>query len=103
MVPIVPSLLICCYCSALATLIIKILSFFNSTYSLPDAVLYTVEFQKRGLPHAHIIFWVSTSTAQPTTEFIDSFITVEIPDPTIDPLGYTLIAEHMVHGPCGSY
>jgi hypothetical protein len=25
-------------------------------------VLYTVEFQKRGLPHGHIIFWVSTDT-----------------------------------------
>jgi hypothetical protein len=102
MVPVVSSLLICCYCSAPATLVMKILSFFNSTYYLPNAVLYTVEFQKRGLPHAHIILWVSTSTAQPTTEFIDSFITAEIPDPSIDPLGYTLIAEHMVHGPCGS-
>jgi hypothetical protein len=67
------------------------------------AVLHTVEFQKRGLPHAHIIFWVSTDTTQPTAEFINSFITAEIPDPANDPLGYALLAEHMVHGPCGSY
>jgi hypothetical protein len=103
MVPVVSSLLIYCYCSAPATLVTKILSFFYPTYYLPYAVLYTVEFQKRGLPHAHIIFRVSTNTAQPTTEFIDSFITTEIPDPAIDPLGYALIAEHMVQRPCGSY
>jgi hypothetical protein len=24
-----------------------------------------------------------------------------LPDPTIDPLGYTLVDEFMVHGPCG--
>jgi hypothetical protein len=66
------------------------------------AVLYTIEFQKRGLPHVHIIFWVSTDTSQPTAELIDSFITAEIPDPETDPLGYALVPEHMVHGPCGA-
>jgi hypothetical protein len=48
-------------------------------------VLYTVKFQKRGLPHGHIIFWVSTDTL------------------AVDPLVYALVAEHMVHGPCGRY
>jgi hypothetical protein len=66
-------------------------------------VLYTVEFQKCGLPHAHIIFWVSTDTSESNPEFIDSVITVEIPDPGTNPLGYVLVAEHMVYGPCGNY
>jgi hypothetical protein len=34
---------------------------------------------------------------------IDSFITAEIMDPETDPLGYALVAEHIVHGPCGNY
>lgn len=34
---------------------------------------------------------------------IDSFITAEIPDPETDPLGYALVAERIVHGPCGNY
>jgi hypothetical protein len=68
-----------------------------------QAVLYTVEFQKRGLPHEHIIFWVPTDTSEPNLEFIESFISVEIPDPSVDPLGYSMIAEHMVHGPCGKH
>jgi hypothetical protein len=32
---------------------------------------------------------------------IDSFISAEIPDPVEDPLGYALVAEFMMHGPCG--
>jgi hypothetical protein len=67
------------------------------------AALYTVEFQKRGLSHGHIIFWVSTDTSKPSPQFINSFISAEIPDPVIDPLAYALVAEHMVHGPCGRY
>jgi hypothetical protein len=63
-------------------------------------VLYTIEFQKRGLPHSHIIFWVSNGTSEPTSNFIDSFISAEIPNPSINPLGYYLVAEHMIHGPC---
>jgi hypothetical protein len=66
-------------------------------------VLHTIEFQKRGLPHAHIIFWVSTDTFEPTSKLIDSLITTEIPDPETDPLGYILVSEHMIHGLCGEH
>ena len=32
---------------------------------------------------------------------IDLWISAEIPNPHEDPLGYVLVAEHMMHGPCG--
>ena len=32
---------------------------------------------------------------------IDKWISAEIPHPSEDPLGYILISEHMMHGPCG--
>ena len=61
-----------------------------------------MEFQKRGLPHAHIIVWLKQDTSHPTPAFIDKFISAEVPDPHTDPLGYVLVAEHLVHGPCGA-
>jgi hypothetical protein len=82
-------------------LCLKLLTHYFVQFVLPTAVLYTTEFQKCGLPHSHIIFWVSTDTTQPTPELIDSFISAEIPDPNTDPLAYCLVAEHMIHGPCG--
>ena len=66
-----------------------------------NAVLHTVEFQKRGLPHAHIILWTSRDTSDPTSAMIDKYVSAEVPDPKNDPLGYALVAEHMTHGPCG--
>ena len=36
-----------------------------------------------------------------TPALIDSFVCAEIPDPVKDPLGYALVAEFMMHGPCG--
>ena len=61
-----------------------------------------MEFQKRGLPHAHIIVWLKQDTSHPTPAFIDKLISAEVPHPHTDPLGYVLVAEHLVHGPCGA-
>jgi hypothetical protein len=66
------------------------------------AILYYVEFQKRGLPHVHILLWLDKRQCQITPEIIDTWISAEIPDPNKDPLGYVLVAEHMIHGPCGN-
>jgi len=65
------------------------------------AILYSIEFQKRGLPHVHILLWIDKKGNDITPEIINTWISAEIPDPTSDPLGYILISEHMIHGPCG--
>jgi len=65
------------------------------------AILYSIEFQKRGLPHVHILVWLDKNGNEITPEMIDKWISAEIPDPSEDPLGYVLISEHMMHGPCG--
>ena len=61
------------------------------------------EFQKRGLPHIHSLVWLKTDTEDPTPALIDSYISAEIPDYEDDMLGYALVEEFMVHGPCGEY
>uniref|UniRef100_A0ACD5ZBE1 Uncharacterized protein n=1 Tax=Avena sativa TaxID=4498 RepID=A0ACD5ZBE1_AVESA len=64
-------------------------------------VLHTVEFQKRGLPHAHIIIWLKRLDTEVSMAVIDSYVSAEIPDPAEDPLGFILVSEFMMHGPCG--
>jgi hypothetical protein len=47
--------------------------------------------------------WLKADTEDPTPTTIDSYISAEIPDYIVDPLGYALVEEFMVHGPCGEY
>nr|AAQ56555.1 hypothetical protein OSJNBa0070J19.12 [Oryza sativa Japonica Group] len=64
------------------------------------AVVYTIEFQKRGLPHVHIILWLDKSGPL-TPADIDRLISAQLPDPSIDRVGYDAVAAFMMHGPCG--
>ncbi|XP_076895911.1 uncharacterized protein LOC143548702 [Bidens hawaiensis] len=66
-----------------------------------QAVVYTIEFQKRGLPHAHICFFLHPEHKIHNPENIDKFIVAEISDPNEDPELYSLVSDHMMHGPCG--
>ncbi|XP_042059505.1 uncharacterized protein LOC121804017 [Salvia splendens] len=52
------------------------------------AVVYTVEFQKRGLPHAHILLFLSNEDKQPKPQRIDEIISAELPDQVADPHYY---------------
>ncbi|XP_074323776.1 uncharacterized protein LOC141660687 [Apium graveolens] len=65
-------------------------------------VMHVIEFQKRGLPHAHILIWLHPDDRPKTTEQIDKMVSAEIPDPEIDPVGYNVVSNYMIHGPCGS-
>jgi hypothetical protein len=57
----------------------------------------------RDLDYRTGILYFGLQQTKPTPEFIDSFISAQIPDPSNDPLGYAMITEHMVHDPCGKY
>ncbi|CAN0875211.1 ATP-dependent DNA helicase PIF6 [Linum grandiflorum] len=61
----------------------------------------TLEFQKRGLPHVHIILWLADEYKPKTVAMVDKIISSELPDPLIDPVGYDPVTKFMVHGPCG--
>ncbi|XP_074276220.1 uncharacterized protein LOC141599974 [Silene latifolia] len=62
---------------------------------------YTIEFQKRGLPHAHILIFLHRDDKFPKAANVDKIISAEIPDPDENPLLYALVKDHMIHGPCG--
>ncbi|XP_058784626.1 uncharacterized protein LOC131659455 [Vicia villosa] len=64
------------------------------------AVIYTIEFQKRGLPHAHILVFLQPSYRFVQPHEIDKIISVEIPDKDRDPELYKIVSSLMIHGPC---
>ncbi|XP_074266147.1 uncharacterized protein LOC141588614 [Silene latifolia] len=72
-------------------------AFFGETL----AVIYTVEFQKRGLPHAHICLFLRPESKQTDPSEIDKIISAELPDKEQDPTGYEAVVQFMLHGPCG--
>lgn len=63
--------------------------------------MYTVEFQKRGLPHAHILVFLHPDDKIQIATEIDKIISAEIPDKDVDPLAFSAVDRFMVHGPCG--
>ncbi|XP_022007909.1 uncharacterized protein LOC110907201 [Helianthus annuus] len=66
-----------------------------------NSVVYTVEFQKRGLPHAHICVFMHSDSKILSVDQLDPIISAEIPDIAEDPELYKLVADYMIHGPCG--
>ena len=64
--------------------------------------MYVIEFQKRGLPHAHIVIFLENGRKIETPNDIDRVISAEIPDKNIDSELYDAVSEFMLHGPCGS-
>ncbi|CAN1760574.1 hypothetical protein LINPERHAP1_LOCUS7585 [Linum perenne] len=63
--------------------------------------MHTVEFKKHDLPHLHIVLWLAELDKITIDASVDNIISAELPDPTLDPIGYEVLTEFMVHGPCG--
>nr|XP_047142420.1 uncharacterized protein LOC100202479 [Hydra vulgaris] len=60
-----------------------------------------IEFQKRGLPHAHILLHLANDDKLETSQDIDNLICSEIPDPIVNCELYDIIKTCMIHGLCG--
>lgn len=65
----------------------------------PVGNIHVIEFQKRGLPHAHILLILKE---QDTPKLqIDQIVSAELPDKEKFPILHAAVTKHMIHGPCG--
>jgi hypothetical protein len=77
--------------------------FTNNILGKVKANMYVIEFQKRGLPHAHILIVLEDECKPRNSDDYDRYVSAEIPDPNKHPQAYKTVTTSMVHGPCGKF
>jgi hypothetical protein len=73
-----------------------------------EAIVHVIEFQKRGyfitnirLPHCHILVTLKPGSKLRSSHSIDSLISAELPNQSLNPDLFNKVTSHMLHGPCG--
>ncbi|XP_054706695.1 uncharacterized protein LOC129216505 [Uloborus diversus] len=66
------------------------------------ADIHVIEFQKRGLPHMHLLLILAEEDKIRDPETIDLIVSAELPDETLDPRLHEIVKSTMIHGPCGA-
>ena len=67
------------------------------------AYLYTIEFQKCELPHAHVLLILAHPYKPKTVADYDAIVSAEIPDKNRNPNTFNTVKQIMMHGPCGIF
>ncbi|GBN64593.1 hypothetical protein AVEN_156439-1 [Araneus ventricosus] len=65
------------------------------------AQVYTIEFQKSGLSHAHILIVLRAADKFSTSEQTDKFVRAEIPSSIENLRLHGIVTKCLMHGPCG--
>ncbi|XP_032886792.1 uncharacterized protein LOC116979290 [Amblyraja radiata] len=78
-------------------LFIKYVTGPNGLFGNSIAFVFTVEYQKRCLPHLHCLLWLDEATKPGPNDF-DRFVQAEIPDPQVAPELHELVLKHTIHG-----
>ena len=69
-------------------------------YGQVAGFVYTIEYQKCGLSHMHLLIFLEEPDKIRAVEQIDAIISAQIPDPQIHPQLHAAITKSMLHGPC---
>jgi hypothetical protein len=75
---------------------------YNDILGKVKAYVYVVEFQKRGLPHAHWLLIMQRKYKITCPEQYNMIISAELPYKKEYPELYKMVTKHMMHGPCGA-
>ena len=71
----------------------------KAIFGVAIGTVYTVEYQKRALPHAHILVFLHPQDIPRTPQQIDELVSAQL-DPRMAGLAET-VKRMLVHGPCG--
>ncbi|KAI5438717.1 hypothetical protein KIW84_024444 [Lathyrus oleraceus] len=63
--------------------------------------VYVTEFQKRGLPHVHMLLVLESNDKLRDPKDYDSMVRAEMPKLECEPQLHEAVVRHMIHGPCG--
>jgi len=73
----------------------------NGFFGTTVTHIHTIEFQKRGLSHIHLLIFLHPQHHIQNSHHINSMILAQLPDPQLQPLLYAKVTKYMLHGPCG--
>src|SRR5271156_695035 len=62
------------------------------------AMVHTIEFQKRGLPHMHLLIFLHQNDKIRNPDDVDSIVSAQIPDKTLHPKLWETVTTTMIHG-----
>ncbi|CAH1429893.1 unnamed protein product [Lactuca virosa] len=66
------------------------------------AYTYVIEFQKRGLPHAHFLLILEHDFKMYEPKEYDEIVCAELPNEHSNPHLHKMFVKHMLHGACGN-
>ncbi|KXN90268.1 hypothetical protein AN958_04576 [Leucoagaricus sp. SymC.cos] len=73
----------------------------NGLFGNCVAMVHTIEFQKRGLPHIHVLIFLYSLDKIRDANYIDIIVSAKIPGCNIHSVLYDVVTTVMMHGPCG--
>ena len=74
----------------------------NNVFGKKVAHVFTIEFQKRGLPHMHLLIFLEGPDKIKTSAQLNKVVCAKFPNAFEDPELYETVRFCMVHGPCGA-
>ncbi len=74
----------------------------NGVLGTAVADIHVVEWQKRGLPHDHILIILRSQDQPHDNNEYDRIVCAELPDKSTHLELYNIVTSRMLHGPCGA-
>ncbi len=95
-----PDLVTCVFVGKLQHLLDELLK--KGIFSEVVANIHVIEWQKRGLPHAHILLILHSDHKPQGPDEYDRMVSAELLDKDAHPTLFEVVISYMLHGPCGT-